>query len=241
MENLIGLAAIKAREAGKDPKDLKLAIAVQGDRFSLYIREAVLKDARNYGIEVIIDDKLPDALNDMSGTLEKVRKMKPDILVISGHAKGAETAARQIGEMQVHVPMIAMTHCEAAKIIQKFGKATEGFYCPAQWAPSLPYEDDLFGTARDFANAVKKAYPDEEYENVPYQYASAAVALMVWKDAFQRANSFDTEKLRAALTATDLKTFYGRIRFAKTGEINSKPMVLRMIQNGKYVIVAPTK
>ena len=42
--------------------------------------------------------------------------MKPDVLVVSGHTKGALTAIRQIAEMKVDVPMLAMTHCDAAKL-----------------------------------------------------------------------------------------------------------------------------
>jgi branched-chain amino acid transport system substrate-binding protein len=87
----------------------------------------------------------------------------------------------------------------------------------------------------DFADAVKKEYPGEKYVDVPYQVTAAAV--MVWKDALERANSFDTEDLRAALAATDLETFYGRIKFAPTGEIITKPMILRQIQNGGYAVV----
>ncbi len=240
-DGLIDLAAAKGRDAGKDPRELKLAIVVQNDRFSLWVRKAVFKDAETCGMEIIIDDKLPKIITGMSATLEKVKEQEPDILVVSGHSQGAEAVARGLKEMGIAIPVLAITHCEAARINERYPTAVEGAYCPAQWVPTLPYKDDLFGTARDFANAVKKAYPNEKYEHVPYQCASAAAALMVWKDAFERANSFDTEKLRAALTVTDLKTFYGRIRFAKTGEINSKPMVLRMIQNGKYVVVAPAK
>ena len=64
---------------------------------------------------------------------------------------------------------------------------------------------------------------------------------MVWKDAFERAQSFDTEKVRQALTETNMKTFYGDIRFSKAGNNIAKPMVLRQIQNGKLNVVAPSK
>jgi branched-chain amino acid transport system substrate-binding protein len=84
---------------------------------------------------------------------------------------------------------------------------------------------------------MKATYPERRYVNVPYQAASAAAAVMVWKDALERANSFDTERLRDALAETDLMTFYGRIKFAPTGQIDSKPMVLRQIQNGQYVVI----
>ena len=64
---------------------------------------------------------------------------------------------------------------------------------------------------------------------------------MVWKDAFERAQSFDTEKVRDALAATNMKTFYGGIKFSKAGNNIAKPMVLRQIQDGKFKIVAPLK
>jgi branched-chain amino acid transport system substrate-binding protein len=64
---------------------------------------------------------------------------------------------------------------------------------------------------------------------------------MVWKDAFERANSFDRLKLRDALAATNMKTFYGDIKFSKAGNNLAKPMVLRQIQKGKLNVVAPSK
>ena len=38
-----------------------------------------------------------------------------------------------------------------------------------------------------------------------------------------------------------METFYGQIKFDETGKNIAKPMVLRQIQNGEYVVVAPTK
>ena len=175
----------------------------------------------------------------MSATLTKVRALKPDLLVVSGHSKGAATAARQIKEMQIDVPMIAITHCESAKVVDKFGPSVNGFLCPTQWAETLSYRDDLFGTAADYDKLFKATYSD--YQNVPYQSAQASAAVMVWKDAFERADSFDTEKLRDAIAATDLQTFYGGIKFSDAGNNTAKPMVLRQIQNGEFNVVAPSK
>nr|MDA8108995.1 amino acid ABC transporter substrate-binding protein [Betaproteobacteria bacterium] len=44
-----------------------------------------------------------------------------------------------------------------------------------------------------------------------------------------------------ALAATEMPTFYGNIKFDSTGKNTAKPMVLRQIQDGKYVVVAPAK
>jgi branched-chain amino acid transport system substrate-binding protein len=235
----IALAAEIAEKNGKKPSDVTVAMAFENDPFSLDVRAGVVEDAKKYGMKIVVDDKLPRDLSDMSATLTKVRALKPDLLVVSGHAKGAATAARQIKEMQIDVPLIAITHCEAAKVVSKFGASTNGFLCPTQWAETLTYKDDTFGSAADYDKLFKATY--EGYKNVPYQAAQASAAVMVWKNAFERANSFDTDKLRDALASTDMDTFYGRIKFSDVGNNTAKPMVLREIQDGKFNVVAPSK
>ncbi len=235
----IALAAELAEKNGKKPSDVKVAMAFENDPFSLDVRAGVIDDMKKFGMKAVIDDKLPRDLSDMAATLTKVKAVKPDLLLVSGHSKGAATAARQIKEMKIDVPMIAMTHCEAAKVITKFGASTNGFLCPTQWAETLSYKDKYFGTAADYDKLFKKTY--DGYKNVPYQAAQATAAVLVWKDAIERAQSLDTEKVRDALAATDMQTFYGNIKFAKEGNNVAKPMVLRQIQDGKLNVVAPSK
>lgn len=235
----ISLAAEIAEKNGKKASDVKVAMAFENDPFSLDVRAGVLDDAKKYGMKVIIDDKMPRDLNDISSTLTKVKALKPDLLLLSGHSKGAATGARQIKEMRIEVPMIAMTHCEAAKITSKFGASTNDFLCPTQWAETLSYKGKYFGTAADYDKLFKKTY--DGYKNVPYQSAQATAAVLVWKDAFERANSFDTSKVRDAISATEMETFYGGIKFSPAGNNVAKPMVLRQIQNGEYNVVAPSK
>ena len=235
----IALAAEIAKKNGKKPGSVKVAMAFENDPFSLDVRAGVVDDIKKHGLKIVIDDKLPRDLSDMTATLTKVRALKPDLLLVSGHSKGAATAARQIKELKIKVPMIAMTHCESAKVISKFGASTNGFLCPTQWAETLSYSGKAFGTAAKYDALYKKSF--KGYKNVPYQAAQASAAVLVWKDALERANSFDREKIRVALTKTNMKTFYGGIRFSKVGNNVAKPMVLRQIQNGKLNVVAPSK
>ena len=239
LKSAIDLAAEVAKQQGKDPGKVKVAMAFENDPFSLDVRAGVVEDAKKYGMDIVIDDKLPRDLSDMSATLTKVKALKPDLLVVSGHTKGATTAARQIGELNVEVPLVAVTHCESADLINKFGKAAEGILCPTQWAETLSYRGKVFGSAADYDKLFRQTY--REYETVPYQAAQASAAVIVWKDAFERANTFDTEKLRDAIAATRLETFYGPIKFGPRGNNIAKPMVLRQIQDGEYNVVAPAK
>ena len=239
LASAIGLAAEIAGKNGRKPSDVKLAMAFENDPFSLDVRAGVVDDARRRGMRIVIDDRLPRDLDDMSETLARAKALGPDVLVVSGHSRGAATAVRQIEEMRIDAPMIAMTHCESARVIENFGAAANGILCPTQWAETLGYRDDLFGSAADYDRLFKAAY--DGYGNVPYQAAQASAAVMVWKDAFERAGSFDTERLRQALADTDMSTFYGDIRFSEAGNNVAKPMVLRQIQDGKLNVVAPSR
>jgi branched-chain amino acid transport system substrate-binding protein len=239
LTSAIELAAELAQKQGKKPSDVKVAMVFENDAFSLDVRAGVLDDTKKFGMKILIDDRMPPELADISATLNKVKAVKPDVLVISGHEKGATTAARQIQEMKVDVPLIALTHCESGKVVELFSAAVEDFLCPTQWAETLSYKDKYFGTALQYDAAFKKAYP--AYKTVPYQTAQASAAVIVWKEAFERAQSFDTEKVRDAIAATETETFYGHVKFAPEGNNIMKPMVLRQIQGGQYKVVAPTK
>ncbi|MFO0996113.1 MAG: amino acid ABC transporter substrate-binding protein [Alphaproteobacteria bacterium] len=237
LSSAVDLAAEKAREAGRDPSSLRLALAMGDDSFSLDVRAGIIDAAKRYGMTVVIDDKVPDNFTDVSATLARVKAVKPDVLLVSGHAMGAATATRQIADAKVDVPVLAMTHCDSAQIAEKFGSAAEYTLCASQWAPTLAYSDKWFGSAGDYNTLFQKTYGYE----APYQAAESSAAVLVFVDAIQRANGFETEKVRDALARTDVQTFYGPIKFDETGKNVVKPMMLYQVQDGDYKVVAPTK
>ncbi|MGC6518291.1 MAG: amino acid ABC transporter substrate-binding protein [Candidatus Puniceispirillaceae bacterium] len=235
-EQYLSTAIHLAAENSDNPGSLKVALAFENDPFSLDVREGVVDAAAEYGMKIVIDDKLPADLSDMSATLTKAKALRPDILIISGHSKGAATAARQIEEMKINVPIIAMTHCEAAKIQEKFPKSANGILCATQWVETVPKGDALFGTAADWNAGFKTAYPS--YTSVPYQSAQASAAVLVWAKAFEAANSFDKDAVRDAISAIEMETFYGDIKFSEAGNNIAKPMFMRQIDaNGNYNLV----
>jgi branched-chain amino acid transport system substrate-binding protein len=100
-------------------------------------------------------------------------------------------------------------------------------------------KDPMFGSAAEYNKAMIAAHP--EYKVVPYQTAQATASVYVWADALKRAQSLDTEKVREALTKTDLQTFYGGVKFADDGSNPGKQIVMRQIQGGKYIVVSPAE
>ena len=234
----VDMAAVLAKKHGKSPSSVKVAMIFQDDAFSLDVRQGIVDAIKKYKMKAVIDDRMPPDLNDITGFLTKVKALKPDVLLVSGHEKGAVTAARQMGALNIQVPLVGMTHCEAAKLTQDFPKAAEGVICPTQWDETMKASDPLFGTAANYNKEIKAAY---HYKVVPYQVAQASAAIYVWKDAFSRANSLDKEKLRDALAKTSMKTFYGGIKFAPDHSNPGKDIILRQIQGGKYKVVWPAE
>ena len=223
-------------------KGVNIAMAFEQDAFSQDVRLGIVDAAEDTGSKIVIDDKLPKELNDMAATLAKVKAVKPDVLVVSGHTKGALTAIRQIAEMKVDVPMLAMTHCDAAKLSKQHGKNAQYALCASQWHKTLTYKDKWFKDGMTYDKDFNKMFGYAP----PYQAAESSAALLVFKDAFERANSFDQKKVRDALAATDMQTFYGNIKFAEGGQNVSKPMVLFQVicdSSGKCEnkVVAPLK
>src|SRR5712691_8130708 len=197
LRDAVILAAEIAKEHGRDPGTVKIAMAYENDPFSLDVREG------------LVDDKLPPEINDMAATLTKVKAVKPDLLLVSGHEKGATLVVRQTAEMKVDVPMVASTHCDSAKIAENLAQAAEGVLCGSQWDRHLAYRDKWFGSAEEYAQRFEKefAYP------APYQAAESTAVVLVFADAFERAGSLDPEKVRDAIASTDLMTMFAPVKF----------------------------
>jgi branched-chain amino acid transport system substrate-binding protein len=237
LRDAVTLAAEVAREHGKDPKTVRIAMAYENDPFSLDVREGVVEAAKQYGMKIVIDDKLPPEINDMAATLTKVKAVRPDLLLVSGHEKGATLMVRQAAEMQLDVPMMASTHCDSAKIAETMAQKAEGVLCGSQWDRHLSYKDRWFGTADQYADLFEKEF---KYP-APYQAAESSAAVLVFADAFARAGSLDPEKVRDAISETDLMTMFAPIKFDSTGKNIAKQMVMYQVLNGTYKVVAPTK
>ena len=237
LASVIDLAAENAGALNKKPDQMKVAVVVENDPFSKDVRKGVVDRMKKYGMKLVVDDQFPRDLGDMTPTLTKVKALKPDVLIISGHSKGAATGIRQIAEQHVTTPIVAMTHCDSARIIKKFGGQAEYTLCATQWAPTLTYKGKVFGSAGDYAKAFKARYKADP----PYQAAESSAAVITYADALQRAGKIDKDAVRDALAKTDLMTFYGHIKFDETGKNAGKPMALYQVLGGKYVVVSPPK
>jgi ABC-type branched-chain amino acid transport systems, periplasmic component len=112
------------------------------------------------------------------------------------------------------------------------GKAAEYVFGITPWLPDMEVGGEIFKSARDFS----KQFQDRFGYEADYHVASGAADVLVYKAAIEKAQSLDAKKVRDALTAVDVETFYGRVKFEPTGQI-AMGQVLVQIQEGKVVPV----
>ena len=106
----------------------------------------------------------------------------------------------------------------------KFAELGEACICvigSSQWEPLAKYtlesakKDNIpwVGIAGD---DFVKAYKAKFNEEPSYHSAGGYIAGVILQEAIQKAGSTDTAKVKAALDAMDMMTFYGRIKFGTT-------------------------
>jgi hypothetical protein len=89
----VDFAAVRADKLCKSKQDLRVALAMEDEPFAQDVRAGALESVVRHGMKIVINDQLPPGLDDMSGTLAKVRALQPDLLLISGQEQGSPVAS----------------------------------------------------------------------------------------------------------------------------------------------------
>ena len=66
----------------------------------------------------------------MSAKLDKVKQLKPDIFLVAGHDSAAVTAVSEMEKAVTSVPMIAVTHCDTARLAKESSGSSNFVFCP---------------------------------------------------------------------------------------------------------------
>jgi branched-chain amino acid transport system substrate-binding protein len=149
-----------------------------------------------------------------------INKIPPGVHAImgGGHFADTSTFAKQLHEKAVKAKMVALLVAPPEPKFAELGDAALGIIGPSQWEPLAAYSPEAakkegiawFGpSVADFT----KSYQDKFKEAPSYHSAGGYVAGLLIQKAIETAGTVDTAKVKAALDAMDLYTFYGRIKF----------------------------
>ena len=156
---------------------------------------------------------------------------------MTGYINDLVLVKKQMGDQRIEAPVVTMIAGPAyQEFIDATGAGAENVSSAAWWHPATKYQGtDLFGTADNYVKLFTA-----KYQSVPdYAQASASVSGVLFQMAIEKAGSTDKAKVRDALAATDVLTFWGPVKFGSNGQINSLEPPVFQIQSGKTVVVYP--
>jgi len=204
----------------------------------------ISKVAAKKGFDVLGMEVFPTGTTDFSMGLLEAKKKKAQILNIWMDMPESSILLKQWYDMKI--PALPFGSTLAAAEQPGFWKATQGkgeyTLCNVVNAGNAPSEATPW--TMKFYNAYKKRWgiaPEGLGSSSSY------MAVYVLKDAIERANSLNSDKVVAALEKTDMMGVYGRIRFdpkshevipaldPKKGAVGS----ILQWQAGKRVVVFP--
>jgi len=221
-----------------NPKPTTLAMLSADDAFSLEVAKSVAEYAPTKGISVVFRQQYPNGSTDVSGLLSQAKAQNPDILMNSGHLAEAIAINKSAKDLKLNAKIAAYSVGPSTPdFIQALGKDANYVYDGSQWTAQVKYSPTLYLSVKDYVAAYQKKFSTTEEPD--YHVAESTAACLAFEKALENAGSLDPSKVRDALAALDVTTFFGVIKFDSRGVNTYKPMVVEQIQNGKHFTVFP--
>jgi branched-chain amino acid transport system substrate-binding protein len=218
-----------------DP-EAKVAVVHENDKFSTAVVEGLKPYLESEGFEIVLEEGYASETTDFGPVINKIVESGATVLLGGGHYPDGSTFARQLYERKVGLKFVSLLVAPADSKFPELGDAAIGIATSSQWelaATHTPEEATAAGktwygpTGEEFA----AAYEEATGEKPTYHVAGGYVAGLVLQKAIEDADSVDPEKVKAALEAMDIFTFYGGIKFDTSPEAHG-------LQVGHVMVVA---
>ena len=222
----------------KMPQLKRVAVLGRDDVFPKSTAQGISAAAKAAGLDVYYDQLYAVGTMDHSASLSAIKAGNPDWVYITGYTQDLILARKQMSDLGVKAPIITMVAGPAYKeYIDGLGDLANGVTSSSWWHQATSYKGvGVWPTTEDFYNqfvAQEKADPD-------YVHASCAAAAVVLQNAIEKAGTTDKSKVRDALAATDISTFYGPVKFSANGMNLVRDLPIIQVQNKQIKVLAPS-
>jgi branched-chain amino acid transport system substrate-binding protein len=193
----------------KNPQ-AKIAFVYSDDPFSKACVEAARSDAKEAGLNVVLDESYAPTTTDFGPVINKIISSGADALLGGGHYPDGATLARQVYEQKAGLKWESILVAPGDEKFATLGPAAAGVTTGSQWEVQVSYPPQFGLTTAQFL----KGYTDKFKAEPDYHSASGYTVGVVLQHAIEAAGSIDQDKVAAALNKMDIQTFFGRVKFA---------------------------
>jgi len=222
----------------KDPSIKTVAILGENESFSKEVAGGAAEYAKEKGMTIVYNELYPTNAQDVSSLLTAIKGKGADLILGSGHLQDSLLIVKQAKDLGLNPKAIGFSVGPSSPEFRaNLGKSADYVYGATQWTEALRYNgDDPWKTPKAFGDAFRVKYPG--YKSIPYQVAESAVAVIAYQRAIEKAGTIEPTKVRDAMAAVDIMTFYGKVKFDARGVNIYKPMAVEQYQpdGNKYTV-----
>ena len=218
------------------PAPRSVAFLSADDGFSKTSTASGVVAAKALGLSVVGSQVFPSGSTDVQAALAKIQPLKPDLVIGSVHLAEGEAIMKQAGPAGLTPLGFGETVAPSTSQFPKqLGATANGVIGSSQWSKTVGGRDDLFGSAPEYDAKVRATFGTA----ASYQQAQASAACLALVKGLENARTDNPDKVRDALAALDMSSFFGPLRFDSTGKNVTKRMVVIQVQRGVAVTVWP--
>jgi branched-chain amino acid transport system substrate-binding protein len=223
------------KKAGKTINSI--AIVNENTDYGTSVGDAIVDEAKKAGVTVGIRIPYSASSTDVSAEVLQLKEKQPDVVIFISYTADAILYMKAMKSLDYKPPMIIGddTGFSDPSFIPAVADIARGVMNRSAWAIGKP------GSTTYKINEMYKATTGRDLDDTSARNMQSFLALA---DAINRAGSTDPEKIRVALTQTDLKPDqlmmgYQGIKFDKTGQNILASTYLIQLQGKQYQLVWP--
>jgi len=230
-----------------DPNAKRVALAYEDSEFAKMVMKGAEAHARQVGFDIAFKRTYPKGVTDLTPLLSALKATNSDFILGGGHFEDGQLFNRQMADLDVDTKALSLI---AAATLPAFYEAlttmAEGVMGPSHWEYGVKYSAQgaknlglrwIGPNQEEFVALFKKAVGKDMIPD--YHAAEAGAQVLAYVLAVEKANSLDSDKVRAALGDLTFMSFYGGWDVDETGLQIGHSMVDVQWQAGKRIIVWP--
>ena len=223
-------AFLKDMQAEFNTPVKKLAFVYENGDWGTGFAAQWKKLAEEGGYEVVLDEPYPSTSTDLSPVVQKIKRAKPDVLLLTSNAADAILLTNTLAEYNVQLKAIIGSgggHADPS-FMKAVGKNAAQIFDIGEW------ETDV---NKPGAKEANDKYKTKYGQNLSGEAVDAYLAIYVIKDALERAGSLEPAKILEALRATDLSSGpgmivgYDKVAFDETGQNKHAALVIVQVND----------
>src|SRR5205085_10492101 len=191
-----------------NPRPTTVAILAADDVFSQSAAKATADYATPRGIKVVYSQTYPSGLTNFDSLMQQAKATNPDMLFNMGHLLESVAVSKAAMDVQLNAKLFAYTTGPAeSQFVGALGKAADYVITVSPWTPDARFQASYYLTSAQYVAAYKKKFNTSLEPN--FAVADGTAAGVALQAAIERARSTDRDKVRSALAALDINTFFG--------------------------------